>query len=118
MIIIALIFYYCYLRTLKYVFLDSKNKPILWRISWFLISFYTLLTAIYFSFRDIDYYYYYHEYKTLGYIHLILVFITYFGGYWLSLLKIEDKNKREYEIKYFFKIFAMIIICIIIYFII
>ena len=48
----------------------------------------------------------------------MLVFVTYFGGYWLSLLKIEDKNKREHEIKEFFKTFAMIIICIILYFVI
>ena len=116
MIIIALIFYYCYLRTLKYVFWDSKNKPMLWRISWFLLSFYTLLPALYFSFHNIDYHYYYSEYKIVGYIHLMFVFVTYFGGYWLSLLKIVDKNKREHEIKYFFKTFAIIIICIILYF--
>lgn len=46
----------------------------------------------------------------------MFVFVTYFGGYWLSLLKIEVKNKREHEIKYFFKTFAIIIICIILYF--
>ncbi len=116
MIIIALIFYYCFFRTLKYVFIDSKTKPIIWRISWFLLSFYTLFPALYYSFDDINFKYLYSEYKILGYIHLLLVFITYFWGYWLSIMKIEDKNKREYEIKYFLKIFAMIIICVIIYF--